>query len=246
MERNETISNLVAENTELKNQLLEAQSLIEAIREGAIDALVVNTNGKSDLYSLQTADYTYRILIEKIGEGALSLTENGMILYCNEYFSRLVNLPASKITGTYFSYYVEKPKEFGALLKGISSGISKGEITLKCNNSKIPVYVSLTSLEPNLSAIGVIVTDLSETKAHEESLQLSRKNLEQKVMELNATNERLEQFIHVVSHDIKEPIRKVILYGSNLVSILGDSKENGIINNLTIINNSAPSAPQFL
>lgn len=238
-EKQQHIDTLLSEIEELKYQLAESTGIIEAIREGAVDALVLNTNGKPDLYSLETADYTYRILIEKFGEGALSISESGIILYCNDYFSKLINLPTDKIVGTYFNSYVESEAEFETLYNRLATGLSKGEIVLNVNGIKTPVYVSLTNLQPHLPAIGVIVTDLSEKRKHEEALKLNQKKLEIKIEELYQVNNHLEQFVHVISHDIKEPIRKIITYASHLMSTQGDTLEKGKFNNLKIINSSA-------
>ena len=106
-QKEKNIDGLISEIAELKNQLFEANSIIDAIRDGSVDALIINDKGRPNLYSLETADYTYRVLIEKFGEGALSISETGIILYCNEYFSKLINVPANKIIGTYFNSYVD-------------------------------------------------------------------------------------------------------------------------------------------
>lgn len=229
---------LLEENQELKVQLMEAQAIIDAIREGEVDALVVNANGHANLYSLESADYTYRLLIEKFGEGALSISDKGNVLYCNQYFANLINLPAHKIVGSFFNSYVDSVGQFKELQDNLASGLSKGEIVLNVNGVKIPVYVSLTDLRPTLPAIGIIVTDLSEKRRTEEALELYQRKLENKVAELNETNNDLEQFIHVISHDIKEPIRKIVTYASDLIEVPNEPIESKK-DNLKIIKNSA-------
>ena len=234
----QNIKDLLSENEELKNQLFEANSIIEAIREGAVDALVVNKDGTPHVYSIESADYTYRILIEKFGEGALSISEDGLILYCNDYFSKLIDVPANKITGTFFNEYVESTDDFAKLKASLVNGPSKGEINLNVNGKKVPVYVSLTDLHPNVPAIGVVITDLTEKRKHEEALVQYQQKLELKVNELNLTNTNLEQFIHVVSHDLKEPMRKIISYTSHLSDSKSELFTESELNNLRVIKSS--------
>lgn len=227
---------LLQEIEELKNQLFESQSIIEAIKEGAIDALVLSKAGKPKIYSLESADYTYRILIEKFGEGALSISEEGLILYCNEYFSKLIGLPSNQIIGTYFNSYVDSVGQFQQLKADLIHGPSKGEIVLNINGKKLPIYLSLTSLQPMVSGIGIVVTDLSEKRKQEEALVSYQHRLEMKVNELNQTNINLEQFIYVISHDIKEPLRKIVSYSAYLNKEGTLPKEDA--NNLNVIRNS--------
>lgn len=60
-----------------------------------------------------------------------------------------------------------------------------------------------------------------------------------KVNELHLTNTNLEQFIHVVSHDIKEPLRKILTYTAHLGNARTDLFTDGEIKNLNVINASA-------
>jgi signal transduction histidine kinase len=218
LEQQQNIDILLSEIEELKTKLFEANSIIDSIKEGAVDALVVNVDGTPNIYSLESADYTYRILIEKFGEGALSLSVEGLILYCNEYFSKLINIPCNQIIGTYISSYMDAPEQFQLLKSTLGNGTRKQEILLNVNGKKIPVSLSLTDLNPTVAVIGAIVTDLSEKRIHEEAFISHQRQLELKVNELNQTNTNLEEFIHVISHDLKEPLRKIVTYTSRFNS----------------------------
>ena len=118
-ETQKNTDHLLSEIEELKSQLFEAHSIIDSIKQGEIDALVVHKEGKAQVYSLESADYTYRILIEKFGEGALSIADNGLILYCNDYFSKLIGIKSNKIIGTFFEDYVEFPSKYRELKDAI-------------------------------------------------------------------------------------------------------------------------------
>ena len=208
---------LLAEIAALKEELLESTSIVNAIKQGDVDALVVQSNGVPQLYSLETADYTYRLLIEKFKQGALSISRNGLILYCNDYFSRLVGSPCQVIIGTYLNEYFDNPTQFVQLIEALKYGITTHEIRIKSDSVRtFPANIALTDLAPAVEAIGIVITDLTEKKRHEEALFRHHHELEDKINELNRTNNNLKEFIHVISHDLKEPLRKIVMHGDKI------------------------------
>src|ERR1700761_1238659 len=72
---------------ELRARLQEAEDTLDAIRNGDVDAVVVGGSAGQQVYTLQNADRPYRVLIEQMQEGALTLSDDGTILYCNERFA---------------------------------------------------------------------------------------------------------------------------------------------------------------
>ncbi len=63
-------------------------------------------------------------------------------------------------------------------------------------------------------------TDINEQKLAEELLRQSEENLEilvkKRTEELERSNEDLQQFAHVASHDMKEPVRKIKIFSELL------------------------------
>ncbi|MDA6072496.1 ATP-binding protein [Flavobacterium sp. AC] len=217
-DNNTNIEFLLAEIASLKEKLYESNSIVNAIKDGDVDALVVNNNGVPQLYSLETADYTFRLLIEKFRQGALSISRNGLILYCNDYFSKLVGIPSEKIIGNYLYEYFNNAEHFVPVIEALKYGVATHEILFNTEdeNKTFPAYISLTDLEPAVQGIGIIITDLTEKKKHEDALIKHQKDLEEKINELNKTNANLEEFIHVISHDLKEPLRKIVMYNGRI------------------------------
>jgi PAS domain S-box-containing protein len=68
------------------------------------------------------------------------------------------------------------------------------------------------------------ISVLLEQQVQERTLELEKlnKTLLDKAEELRRSNEDLQQFAHVASHDLKEPLRKIKTYGSRLVEEYGD------------------------
>ena len=179
LNRNEKLEQ---EILDLRQQVEEANETIEAIRTGQIDALVVKQTNGHQLYTLKSADQTYRVFIEKMREGAVTLNRKGVILYSNSRFASMINLPLTRIIGSYFKEYIESSSEktFDILFKKGWKTEYKGEINLNTYDKKIiPVLLSLTSLELDEGvALSIIITDLSDQKNIERQLRENYKLLE--------------------------------------------------------------------
>jgi two-component system phosphate regulon sensor histidine kinase PhoR len=197
---------LIVELNEMRIQLEEATDTIDAIRSGEIDALVVKADEGHQLYTLKSADQTYRIFIEQMTEGAVTLNPEGYILYSNSQFADLVGLPLEKVTGKSFYKYITEGclDDCHTLIDKAWEDNTKGELDLLAvDEKKIPVLLSLKTLnlDEGLS-LSVIITDLTEQKE-------TQKLLEQKNAELEEAQKIAQHLNANLENTVKERTREL-------------------------------------
>lgn len=73
----------------------------------------------------------------------------------------------------------------------------------------------------------------------EKNLISSQQLLEHQVHRLNLSNKELEQFAYVASHDLQEPLRKIMAFSERIGSKLVNEKNEEIVNYLERLNRSA-------
>jgi two-component system phosphate regulon sensor histidine kinase PhoR len=206
MNKTKTYEELLKEFEEIKIQLHEANETIDAIRNGQVDALVVQTENGHCLYTLKSADHAYRVFIEKMKEGAVTLNDKGVILYCNSQFAAMVDLPLEKVVGLPLVDLV--PNEWKPAFKKIAERAwgsdSRGEICLKNEKGElVPFLLSVTSLELDEGeALSIILTDLTSQKENEKQLQVKNQQLEEIRLAAYKLNEELEDMVAERTKDL--------------------------------------------
>lgn len=72
--------------------------------------------------------------------------------------------------------------------------------------------------DPQGKVIGTvgITRDIHENKLTEEALRRSEEKLRQFTIQLERSNRELQDFAYVASHDLQEPLRKIVVFGERL------------------------------
>jgi len=181
MEKTKSYDELRSENEELAWRLEEANDTIEAIRTGQVDALVVNNEGTHQLYSLKSADHTYRVFIEKMSEGAVTVSKEGFILYCNSRFANMVKFPLDKVIGAPLETYIAdvSKRKYQQLNKTGWKKDSKEEILIRDKFDKSTCCLcSSASIEMDEGvALSLIFTDLTTQKESQRQLIVQNEKL---------------------------------------------------------------------
>ena len=190
---------LLAENARLSLELEEAQETLRAIRDGEADALLVTGPSGQQVFTLHSAELPYRALVERMQEGAVTLSGDGVILYCNMRFSQMLRLPHEKVLATSAHQYIdpEQAAQFSALLRRGALQSAKAEISLRADDFYFPTYITAGPLPDEVEGcLCLIVTDLTE----QESLRRNKAEIEQ-------LNERLQRSMTETHHRVKNSLQ---------------------------------------
>ena len=185
---------------DLRQRLQEAEETLDAIRSGEVDALVVSGPAGEKVFTLEGAEHPYRVLVESMNEGAISLAVGGTILYCNAAFARMVSVPLDQIMGRDIYEFVrpEERESLKRLLRQGSQDAVRAELTLLTTaGDPLPTQFSLNPVKLEKgSSIGLIVTDLSERKRNEQA---------------EAAVQMRDEFLAVASHELRTPLSTLVL-----------------------------------
>ena len=169
----------------LRARLSEAAETLHAIQSGGVDALVVEGQHGPRVYTLEGADHAYRVLIESMNEGALTLTAGAVILYANQCFARMVKRPLEQIMGYAFPRLLSAVDQAAlqALLKRRSRSGSRLQVFLHAGDgSEVPAQISIRSLPKNASqgaSFAMVVTNMTQTRRSQEMLRVLSHRLAQ-------------------------------------------------------------------
>jgi PAS domain S-box-containing protein len=195
---------------DLQRQLDEAEDTLRAIRQGEVDALVIDDGKDQVIYTLTSADYPYRLMIDEMNEGAVSLSTDSLILYSNRNFAGILGLPETNMTGASLADFIlpQMRDRFLMDLEEARERAVRREYTLHLEGGRdVPVLISFAKLQPQTNSISVIVTDLTAQKELEEKLRQAKDGLEELVgdrtKELRESEARLFRLLEHSAADLK-------------------------------------------
>ena len=175
---------------QLRQRLSEAEGNLQAIYSGEIDALLLtDERGDRRIFALKSADAPYRALVERMQEGAATLTTAGDIVYCNQRFADLVKRPLSQVFGASIGTFLPSA-EADILRAMLEHGSGRYVTRLVLNGQEATeVQVTLSSIVlDDVEHRTLIVSDISS---------LARAQRE---------NRSKDEFLAMLAHELRNPL----------------------------------------
>ena len=156
-----------------KRLMEEAEQTLHAIRQGAVDAFVVEEPQGHRVYTLEGSDLPYGSIVEGMQQGAAMLDDHGCLIYCNLSLAQLLGLPRESIVGValHDCLVPEDRPSYQKLLRDARLGANQGEMRIRRpDGTLLSASFSFRTLSQEKSATGVLITDLT---AHKQLAELA-------------------------------------------------------------------------
>jgi PAS domain S-box-containing protein len=222
---------------ELRRKNLLLQDLAEKIRESEND---------------------YRTLTDTLPLMMFSVNNRGIISYTNRWLTEFLGTVPKEFSSTGWQNFVH-PADYGSFVKDLQVAVQRqlpingqyrfrerstgnfiwhifSVIPLKNDKEVVMRWIGFIVDIHAQKQIEQALKDNRELKEIQQQLVHNQEELQRKVIELNRSNYELEQFAHLASHDLQEPLRKLFFYSDALKQKYGsvvDESGQAMLNNMT-------------
>ena len=174
------------DGTGRRQELEEAESTLEAIRSGQVDAFVI---AGSEVVLLERASAPYRTLVEHMQQGAVTLSADGDIVFLNEAFTAMVATPRQRLLDAPLAaLVVESDREVLRTLLA-AEGVARAELRLRrADGLHVAALATMAKLDGHRM---FLFKDLAREKRHE------------------AADERTRKIFGLLAHELRDMLRPV-------------------------------------
>lgn len=182
----------------LSDRLREHEGLVRALRDGEVDAVVVQDGDGARLQHLISDEPLYHTIVDSLPQGVATVLSEGTITYVNRHLAASLGLAPESLLGTNLGVHVAPAgrEPFAAMLRRAAVAPQDLELSFRWEAGEGPVLLSARRLPmAGVEAIGLVVVDLRDQVARHAAEEASRSK---------------DELITSVSHEMRTPLTSIM------------------------------------
>jgi len=216
---------------------------ISSFKNNGSQAMVANlidiTDHKRERQSQKTIWDRYYDLCENITDMILCITPAGQTIYANRAWCDLLGYRNETLSR--LSIFELLPQDHREHYQGLIQRAVSGEnlnniatVLIDNNGKRIPVEGSINCkfVDNKPEYLRMMLHDVTQRKKEQEQAEAMLLEAQELNRKLKLTNRELEDFAHIASHDLQEPLRKISSFGDLLKESLNDRLDDDDKENL--------------
>ncbi len=194
-------------------------------------------------------DELSRLVVEACPAGMMLVADDGAIVFANGECERIFGYGPDELVGASVealvpaearAAHVMQRRSFHGTQGKRRMGAGRALTVVRKDGSRFPAEIGLTSMHgAGHPGVLAVVIDISERRRAEERELRQRKELER-------ANESLAQFAYVASHDIQEPLRKIVAFSDLLMTGVAENDREEIAMASEVMRSSALRARRLV
>jgi signal transduction histidine kinase len=198
------------ENGRLRARLEELEETLRAIRSGEVDALVVETAGEDQVFTLKSADQTYRLMVEQMQKGAATLSDESGVSRAEVSFRRAGGAVRTQVSLTLLP--LEGARVFSMIVTDLTERKRGEEERAQLAREQLARAAAEEAHRAAQEEIGRRTRIEESLRQAEKQRSELLERAQQARAEAEEANRLKDEFLATLSHELRSPLNAIVAW----------------------------------